>query len=196
MNFHRLSIMHSKHISEHKLSVTDDAISTVISDEMDIYWICLAEKCPKNCCGKHFDNGKVVNIYNLHHDQVPLLPEEKDEIVRLKGPGCVKIEKDGLFYIDIPRQHSCPFLKDGRCDIEEIKPALCMAYPLIQLDCHVGPIFDHKHCPGFEEGKKLNLKMKKKDFIVMLKSFLELQQYRLDRIRLDLSRLSETKNSQ
>lgn len=113
----------------------------------DIYWLCLAELCPQCCCGKNFNNGEAFNFYKLTHDQVPLLTSEKNEIIRHKGPQFVCKEKDGLFYLNFKDQSPCPFLKRAGCDIEDIKPALCRAYPLIQLDCYVGPVFDKENCP-------------------------------------------------
>jgi Fe-S-cluster containining protein len=158
-------------------------------EELDIFWLCLAEECPLNCCGKQFDNGNVVSFYNMHHDQVPLLPHEKNKIVKCKGIKHVKIEKDGLFYLDIPEHESCPFLDNSRCSIQEMKPSLCKAYPLIQLDGHVGPIFDHENCPGFAYGKEKSIRMKKQEYMVMLESFIDLQQYRLERLSLQLKKM-------
>jgi hypothetical protein len=159
------------------------------SEYLDILWLCLKQDCVKNCCGKLFNNGDAVNIFNMHHDQVPLLLLEKNLIIRRRGPEYVKRGKDGLFYLNIPEKGSCPFLKRGKCNIQDIKPSLCKAYPLIQLDCHVGPVFDHDNCPGFALGEKLGIHMKKSDYIIMLENFISLQQYRLDRVRLELNNL-------
>jgi len=156
----------------------------------DIYWLCLADLCPQCCCGKKFDNGEAFNFHNLHHDQVPLLISEKNEIIRRKGTQYVRKEKDGLFYINYKNKEPCPFMKGGGCDIEDMKPSLCRAYPLIQLDCHVGPVFDKENCPGFDVAHQLNIRMTKKEYAIMLESFLLLQQYRLAKIKLELKSLT------
>ena len=127
----------------------------------------------------------------MQHDQVPLLLNEKNQIIGHKGPNFVKMEKDGMYYLDIPKNKgACPFLECGKCGIQDIKPSLCRAYPMVQLDCHVGPIFA-ENCPGFEAGRERGIRMKKCDYIVMLQNFIALQQYRLDRIRLELTQITD-----
>jgi Fe-S-cluster containining protein len=174
-----------------RYSITDKEVkSGNNSDELEIYWTCLAQKCPRNCCGKYFENGEALNVFNMNHDQVLLLPHEKNSIIKTRGPEFVKREKDGMFYLNMPDNDACPFLKTGRCAIQEIKPALCKAYPLIRLDCHVGPVFDSNNCPGFDIGRKSGIRMNKKDYIIMLESFISVQQYRLDRIKIELRNLA------
>lgn len=159
----------------------------------EVYWHCLAENCPKNCCSKQFDNGKALNFYNIHHDQVPLLPYEKNSIINLMGSDHIKIQIDGLYYINMAKRKNCPFFLAGKCGIQTIKPSLCKAYPLIQLDAHVGPIFDTKNCPGFEYGKENNIYMTNESYMNMLESFIELQQYRLEQLSLQLKMMRHSK---
>ena len=59
-----------------------------------------------------------------------VLPEERDRIAARLGPlGRRLLKKVGNhFIIDAD---PCPFLKDGSCTIEDIKPLCCRVFPLV-----------------------------------------------------------------
>ncbi|RME93049.1 MAG: YkgJ family cysteine cluster protein [Candidatus Hydrogenedentota bacterium] len=123
--------------------------------ENGIHWTCLKDKCEKNCCGAEFEmrqtSNRLCSVFKLHHNQVPLLPNEKELIAEKYGSHYIRQDIDGGFYINLSEDGKCPFLTDkGLCKIQEIKPTLCRAYPFY-IDIFSGLNVD-ADCPGFGKG--------------------------------------------
>lgn len=87
-------------------------------DNLSLYKLC--QECGVKCCiepgppivfTEEIDKIKIyLNTHNLENN-----------IIKVKGEG---------FYI-IPRdENGCPYLKDGSCEIQEVKPLDCRKYPL------------------------------------------------------------------
>ena len=77
---------------------------------------CFKNKCAYICC-----NNPIV------------LKEEKKKIIKYTRMGILKrwkiFKKHGAHYII--NGTPCPFLKNGKCSIEPVKPLNCRIYPLI-----------------------------------------------------------------
>jgi Fe-S-cluster containining protein len=153
---------------------------------MNIFWMCLRDLCPKNCCSRYFRNGSAMGLFGIiERDAIPLLIEEKNKIAYTKGCESIIINsEDNMYYLKLEKEKDCSFLEKGSCGIEAIKPSLCRAFPMTSLDASMGVIFDYDCCPGFEIAEKIGRKMTKKEYVVMLESFSNLQRYRLDRLKL------------
>jgi len=74
------------------------------------------KECDRRCCSKPV-----------------VLPEERENIIMGARLGVLQrrrvFEKRGDYYII--RGEICPFLKDGKCSIEEVRPLNCRIFPLV-----------------------------------------------------------------
>ncbi len=159
-------------------------------EKTNIFWICLEDLCPQNCCSKNFHDEKVRGLFGIvETDVLPLLSEEKTAIIQKKGQGfIIQYSWDKPFYLNLEKEKDCPFLKKRKCGIQEIKPSLCRAYPLISLGLSTGPIFDYSFCPGFKVAEKMERKMTNREYCTMLEGFLKLQQYWINRMKWGLNK--------
>jgi len=61
-----------------------------------------------------------------------VLPEERENIIKATRMGFLKrrrvFEKRGNYYLI--RGEICPFLKEGKCSIEQVSPVNCRIFPL------------------------------------------------------------------
>ncbi len=73
------------------------------------------EGCSRTCCSRPV-----------------VLPEERDNIIKAARMGFFHqrrvFEKRGNYYII--RGETCPFLKDGDCSIDPVRPLNCRIFPL------------------------------------------------------------------
>ena len=162
-----------------------------IKKRFPLYWVCLKEQCPNSCCGPDFKEKKVRGLWEMPcHDQIPLSFNEMSRIVTRFGPASITRYPDELFYIKLSKDGSCPFWKNGLCEIQDIKPAVCRAYPLMDLDTNIGVLLDQR-CLGFEEGEKKGMIMENETYKEMIESLIEIQQYRINRLKLELGDLNK-----
>jgi Fe-S-cluster containining protein len=72
-------------------------------------------ECDKRCCSRPV-----------------VLPEERENIIMAARLGFFQrmriFEKRGDYYII--RGETCPFLKEGKCSIEEVRPLNCRIFPV------------------------------------------------------------------
>ena len=153
-----------------------------------IFWTCLKEKCANSCCGPKFSDKNVRGIWDVPHELIPLLFEEMSEIVSRFGPGPIMRHADGMFYIRLKKDGSCPFWRDGICNIQDMKPAICRAYPLMDLDSSIGVVMDSR-CPGFVEAERQAVVLDHHTYATMIGGLIEIQEYRIQRLRLELINL-------
>jgi Fe-S-cluster containining protein len=61
-----------------------------------------------------------------------ILPKERERIIKHKGMGFLEKrvfrKRKGYYVIE---KDPCPFLKDNRCVVEEVKPSNCRIFPLV-----------------------------------------------------------------
>lgn len=108
-----------------------------------INWVCLKEKCPKNCCKSFISNNTSLK-YEIKNNEIPLMTGEEEKL------SLSKVSPDRNHYIDINNDSSCPYLKTGKCSVYDDRPSYCRSYPFyIDLSC--GLSID-KQCPGLGAG--------------------------------------------
>lgn len=117
-----------------------------------INWICLKDKCPKNCCGKFYSaktNCKQ-SVFGISEKLIPLTPYDQKILLKKKHQEFLTKEKDCSWYIKTKRNGNCPFLKNGLCSIYSIRPSSCRAYPFF-FNKYNGLVID-LNCPGWKKG--------------------------------------------
>jgi len=112
---------------------------------------CLKENCPNSCCGPFKDRSPDhISVFSMDHDGIPLLHREAEAITKERGKRHIVRLNDGGWHIRLRHDRSCPFWVKGLCSINNIKPALCIAYPFY-LDAFSG-LNVHRTCPGLNQG--------------------------------------------
>lgn len=121
----------------------------------EINWICLQEKCPRSCCGPFSDRNMLYDklyrpCFDIGHEAIILTSKDVKRIKNKISKKDIKIFKDNNVYINLNKDNSCPFFKNGLCSIYYIRPQLCRAYPFY-LDPSSGLSIDIL-CPGIGKG--------------------------------------------
>ena len=113
-----------------------------------VNWICLGDKCPKNCCSEFKNHSHLTSLFNIPESLIPLT---EDDMKRCKQLSRFAVKKDDCcFYIQTDENGRCPFLKDNKCTIHDKRPLSCRAYPFF-LNKYNGLCID-KNCPGIGKG--------------------------------------------
>ncbi|HAS00131.1 MAG TPA: hypothetical protein DEA43_02435 [Candidatus Moranbacteria bacterium] len=119
--------------------------------DLQINWICLRDKCAKNCCGAFEDPlPNFVSIEGQERYEIEVLP---NEIKKLKNDckDCIKSNADkGKSYMNLYKDHTCVLLKNGMCSKYEKRPSVCRSYPFY-IDLFSGLNIDNS-CPGVKKG--------------------------------------------
>lgn len=99
---------------------------------------CLGPDCPNHCCGAYSGGASALHsLGSIGFSEIILLSED---VAHLKAAGyehLIRENSEGMSTIHTAPDGTCAALKDGRCDIYDVRPAICRAYPLY-LDMFVG----------------------------------------------------------
>lgn len=101
-------------------------------------FICLGKNCPKHCCGSF--NGisdSLRPMCGIEFSEIILLPEDVRKLQEAGYNNLIKQASNGMMIINTDEDGTCGALKDGICQIYNVRPAICRAYPLY-LDMFAG----------------------------------------------------------
>ncbi len=148
----------------------------IIIKNHKINWICLKDKCPKNCCGPWQLISSQKSPWGIPNTLIPLTPTD---LKRLKRKGLTQylIQKpDNNWYLKTKPNGQCYYLKNGLCTIYPYRPDCCRAYPFY-IDKYQGLYGDFR-CPGWNRGWTPIKKMKK-----MLAALIRLYKHHLKTVQ-------------
>lgn len=126
-----------------------------------LQWICLGDKCPKNCCGPFGEEPFVyASVFGIERKEIPILEKEAKELAKKFGKESVyRNKKDNGWYLALADNlGTCCFFKSGRCTIYIDRPSTCKAYPFY-FDKFMGLCVD-KTCHGVGKGETERRKVK------------------------------------
>lgn len=103
----RLKIMKT---SDQKVEMIEAGFDGISSEEMSLLHLCKA--CGGKCC-----IGRTIAI-----------EKERGKILEHSGRDEFTHWRNDIYYLD-PRP--CPYLKDGLCSIQEVKPFICQVFPFV-----------------------------------------------------------------
>lgn len=115
-----------------------------------INWSCLKDKCPKSCCGPLKGNKTQKSFFGMKENNIPLTPNDYKIFVKNGFKKYLKKGKDGGWYIKTKKDGSCPFLKNNKCSIYNMRGSSCKSYPFI-FTKYNGLTID-LNCPGWGKG--------------------------------------------
>jgi Fe-S-cluster containining protein len=147
-----------------------------------IYWTCLGKDCPTSCCDSHFGRKGINGVWGINDESIPITHEECQAIIQkvgIKVP--IKLHKDFIHYIEVEPDKACFFWKNGLCSIQDVKPAICKAYPFMDLYSSLGAAIDPR-CPGVAEGERLNIRMNEATYKAMIKGLIVIANFRLQKL--------------
>lgn len=111
---------------------------------------CQGEHCSESCCGEF--NGFSDQLISIEGRDFKDIILTSDDIIKLKKSAYknyIFVDQDGLGRIKTNDQGVCSALKDGKCQINDLKPTICRCFPLY-LDAFVG-LCSLKRCPAAEK---------------------------------------------
>ena len=120
----------------------------------EINFTCLKEKCPNSCCGPFKGMEEhLVSLFGLKLCDIPLITKETVKVIKKLGKqDKIFFHKElKIWFIKLNEDKSCPFWKNGLCEIYFKKPLVCSAYPFY-IDLFAGICVD-KSCPGIGGGR-------------------------------------------
>lgn len=124
----------------------------IIFRDHKINWVCLKDKCLRNCCGKfpYKNDDHEASIFGINKRLIPLTLKDYKVIKRKEKAGLLVKENDGYWYIKTKRDGACPFLTKGLCSIYKERPLSCRAFPFF-INKYCGLTVDI-NCPGWGRG--------------------------------------------
>ena len=148
-------------------------------EEKNVGFSCLGAACPNHCCGAFSGlSGKLKKLDKLAFTEIVLLPEDVTRI-REAGKAAYIVRKDpDLFTMKTEKDGTCAALHEGRCELYDVRPSLCKAYPLY-LDLFAGLCYVSE-CPAFDP------QMPVSEYRDALRHLLDVYQYWIDRYRAEL----------
>lgn len=112
---------------------------------------CLGTNCPNHCCKEYSGfSDRLQAVSGIGFSEIILLPRDVENLQKAGMDSLISRSSDGHWTIKTSKEGICSALKDGRCSIYPIRPAICRCYPLY-LDLYVG-MCELKECPGVETG--------------------------------------------
>jgi Fe-S-cluster containining protein len=116
-----------------------------------INWVCLVDKCPKNCCGPYKSNNSWESMWGVEEKLISLTPEDT-KLMESKGVAKHLVQNnDGISYIQTSKDGSCPYLKDNKCSIyNACRPSSCKSYPF--FFSKYNGLYADLSCPGWGKG--------------------------------------------
>ena len=124
-------------------------------DPDNLAFSCLGQDCPTHCCSVYsgFDDRLAPSDGNLFSEIILT----DDDVRKITDAGFSYLIRNSANnkhrVIDTDPDGICFALKDGRCSIYEVRPAICRAYPLY-LDMFAGMTVQ-KECPGTKNCSQL-----------------------------------------
>ena len=112
--------------------------------------VCLAEHCPKNCCGDFMLTDNLISFWNINERLIPLTDEDYIVFVEKNLSDHLVKELDGGWYIKTDKRGRCPLLEKNKCSIYESRPQCCRGYPFF-FNKYNG-LCVHDSCPGWGKG--------------------------------------------
>lgn len=137
---------------------------------------CLGKGCPNHCCGAF--NGvsdKLRELDVFAFSEIVLLPDDIRRIRQAGKEDYIARKEDGIWTMKTADDGTCAALRGGRCDIYEVRPSLCKAYPLY-LDLFAG-LCCVTECPAFDPAAPHQA------YQEALRSLLDVMQYWINRYR-------------
>lgn len=115
-----------------------------------INWICLKEKCPKNCCASFKSNKTRGSFWQIEERFIPLSPRDYKIMVKNGLEKYLILAKDNSWYIQTKKKGLCPFLKNNKCLVYKDRPLSCRAYPF--FFSKYNGLYADLSCPGWDKG--------------------------------------------
>ena len=116
-----------------------------------INWICLEDKCIKNCCGSYKGDNIKKSFFNVRGNMIPLTKKDYNAFVKNGFKKYLTESNDGGWYIKTKKDGTCQFLKENKCSIYcKCTASSCKSYPFI-FTKYAGLIAD-LDCPGWGKG--------------------------------------------
>ena len=126
-------------------------MNKIIFKNDKINWICLADKCPHNCCGLFKTDKRRKSLWSIEEKLIPLTPEDYQIMAKSGYKNNLIKKKDGGWYIKVHQDGLCPFLKNNRCLIyEKCRVSSCKSYPFFFSKYH--GLYADFSCPGWGKG--------------------------------------------